>query len=174
MYLSKAFSLIVLLLPSLALALASDRDKPIKVDAKTASIDYRKGVSVYRGDVVITQGSTLLKGDVVTIYNDQNRNVTKVEAQGKRAYFEELQDTTKGKKANKIEAWGETITYDIAGDRVKLLTDGELSQDGDVFKGEQINYNLKLQTVNATGKSQNGGEKGRIEMVIQPRAETGV
>ena len=40
-----------------AWALPSDREQPIRVQADTAELDDKQGVAVYRGDVVITQGT---------------------------------------------------------------------------------------------------------------------
>ena len=115
----------------------------------------------------MTQGSTRIKGDLITIYNDKNRKVTKIVAEGKRAYYEEELEEAKGK----LEAWGQTINYNVAGDNIELLKQAELSQNGDIFKGEKIDYNLELQTVNATGQPVKSGSKSRVIMVIQPRPE---
>ena len=97
----------------------------------------------------------------------QNRKITKIVAEGKRAYYEEQQDGEKGT----TKAWGEVINYDMAGDHVELIRQAQLAQQGDTFKGEKIDYNLKLQTVSAQGKTVKSGAKGRVKMVIQPRNE---
>ncbi len=153
-----------LLVPTMASALPSDRNKPIEIESNTADIDNNKGISIYLGDVVMTQGSTRITGDKITIYS-VNQEVNKVVAEGKkeRAYYEEQQANKKGL----MQAWGHTIDYSIKGDKVHLLKNAQLKQQGDVFKGERIDYDLKLQTVNATGDKQ----KGRVQMVIQPKTE---
>ncbi|WP_263322172.1 lipopolysaccharide transport periplasmic protein LptA [Endozoicomonas sp. Mp262] len=163
----KSFFLVILMLPGIAAALQSDRQKPIEIESNSADLDNKKGISVYRGNVIMTQGSTRIEGDLITIYNDAHRKVTRVVAKGQRAYYEQQQENGKGK----LKAWGNTINYDAAGDRIELLQQGELTQEGDVFKGEKIEYNLKLQTVNASGQPAGNGEKGRVIMVIQPRPE---
>ena len=48
-------------------ALPSDRDQPIRVQADSAELDDKQGVAVYRGSVVITQGSLKITGDTVTL-----------------------------------------------------------------------------------------------------------
>ena len=159
--------LAMFLMPQLALALASDRNKPIEVESDSADIDNKKGVSVYRGDVVMTQGTTRITGDVITVYSKKSE-VTKVIAEGKknRAYYEEEQDKEQGT----LQAWGYTINYDMPNDSIELIKNAELAQKGDTFKGENIHYNLALQTVSAKGKPQEG-RQGRVKMVIQPKSE---
>ncbi|MGI9275017.1 MAG: lipopolysaccharide transport periplasmic protein LptA [Endozoicomonas sp.] len=157
------------LLPTLALALPSDRDKPIEIESNTADIDNKKGVSVYRGDVVMTQGTTRITGDVITVYS-KNQEVQKIVAEGfkKRAYYEEQQPDADGT----VQAWGHTIDYRVAGDQIKLLRQAQLTQKGDTFKGEQIDYNIKNQTVNAKGAASKKGSEGRVQMVIQPKQDS--
>ncbi len=167
MSLIKPLLLIITLIPAWASALPSDREKPIEIESNSADIDNKKGISIYRGDVVMTQGSTRLMGDTITIRNNKNREVTKVIAEGKRAYYEEQQEG----EAGVLKAWGETIHYDMAGDHIELIKQAQLTQKGDTFKGEKIDYNLKLQTVSAQGKPVKNGSEGRVKMVIQPRNE---
>lgn len=156
-----------IIIPSIAVALPADRQQPIKINSDTADIDNKKGISVYHGNVVMTQGTTRITGDIITIYT-KGREVNKVIAQGNksRAYYEELQPGEQGT----VQAWGYTIRYDINSDQIELIKDAQLSQKGDSFKGEQIHYNLTQQTVNAKG-TPSQGESGRVQMVIQPKQQ---
>ena len=158
---------ILLLLPTLVFALPSDREQPIKIESDSADIDNKKGVSVYRGDVVMTQGSTRITGDVITVYSD-NEQVRQIVAEGfkQRAYYEEEQPDAKGT----LQAWGHTIDYKVVNEKIQLVRQAQLVQKGDSFKGERIDYDLKQQKVNATGVQNQKGE-GRVQMVIQPRNE---
>ena len=159
--------LAILIVPQLALALASDRGKPIEIESNSADIDNKKGISIYRGDVVMVQGTTRITGDTITVYSKE-REVTKVVAEGKttRAYYEEQQDKDQGT----LQAWGHTIDYNVLTENIELIKNAELAQKGDTFKGENIKYNLTLQTLSAKGKPQEGS-KGRVQMVIQPKPE---
>ena len=64
------FSLALACASSVAMALPSDREQPIRVQADSAELDERQGVAVYRGSVVITQGTLKITGDTVTITQD--------------------------------------------------------------------------------------------------------
>ncbi|WBA80886.1 lipopolysaccharide transport periplasmic protein LptA [Endozoicomonas sp. GU-1] len=165
--LNKQWLVGLLFVPFMAMALPADRQQPIQIDSDTADIDNKKGVSVYRGDVVMTQGTTRITGDVITIYT-RDRELTRVIARGNkaRAYYEELQPGEQGM----VQAWGNTIRYDVESDQIELIKNAQLSQKGDTFTGEQIDYNLTLQTVNAKG-TPSQGDNGRVQMVIQPRQE---
>lgn len=158
---------ILLLLPALAMALPSDREQPIQIESDSADIDNRQGVSVYRGDVVMTQGSTRITGDVITVYTE-NQEVRKIVAEGfsKRAYYEEEQPDAQGT----LQAWGHTIDYKVMDEKIHLIRQAQLVQKGDSFKGERIDYDLKQQKVNAKGQENQKGD-GRVQMVIQPRPE---
>ena len=158
---------ILLLLPTLAMALPSDRQMPIEIESDSADIDNRRGVSVYRGNVVMTQGSTRITGDVVTVYTEK-QEVQKIVAEGinKRAYYEEEQPDAQGT----LQAWGHTIDYKVLDEKIHLIRQAQLVQKGDSFKGERIDYDLKQQKVNAKGLENRKGE-GRVQMVIQPKTE---
>ncbi|MDP0588605.1 MAG: lipopolysaccharide transport periplasmic protein LptA [Candidatus Endonucleobacter bathymodioli] len=156
-----------MLIPGIVLALSEDRRKPVGIESDSASLDHKKGMSVFRGSVIMTQGTTQIKGDVVTIYNNKEREVTRVVAEGnrKRAYYAEQQEGVKGK----LQAWGMTIDYNISEDQIVLLNEAEVSQGGDILKGERIEYDILQQSVRAIGKFVNDGSKGRVRMIIKPR-----
>jgi lipopolysaccharide export system protein LptA len=64
--------LLALFLSQEALALSTDRDEPINIEADRAEADNAKRITTYYGDVIITQGTLKITGDTVTIeYDDQ-------------------------------------------------------------------------------------------------------
>ncbi|MGB0360258.1 MAG: lipopolysaccharide transport periplasmic protein LptA [Endozoicomonas sp.] len=168
MNLNKSLIVGLLFIPALAFGLPEDRQQPINIRSDTADIDNKKGISIYRGDVIITQGTTRITGDTVTVFT-KGQEVTKVTAQGKkkRAYYEELQPNAQGT----IQAWGYMIHYNLNNEEIELINDALLALQGDTFKGEKINYDLAKQTVNAKGL-QSQGDDGRVQMIIQPKHTT--
>ena len=155
----------LVLIPVLAQALPGDRQQPINISSDTADVDTKEGISIYRGDVVVTQGTTRITGDIVTVYTN-DREVSQVVAvgEGRLAYYEEQQPDDQGT----LKAWGESIRYDVHGGQIELIKDARLTQKGDIFTGEKIDYNLTQQTVNARGTREQGAA-GRVQMVLQPR-----
>ena len=90
-----------------AWALPEDRNQPIRVQADTAELDDRQGVAVYRGDVVITQGSMKITGDTVTITQNGSGDVEVFTSIGKPAYYEQKPSADK----EVVKAYGLTIQY---------------------------------------------------------------
>ena len=49
-------------------ALSTDKQKPVEVEADNFNLDDAKKITVYSGNVIITQGSMEIIADKVTIY----------------------------------------------------------------------------------------------------------
>ncbi|WP_447589420.1 lipopolysaccharide transport periplasmic protein LptA [Aquipseudomonas campi] len=154
-----------------AWALPSDRDQPIRVQADSAELDDKQGVAVYRGGVVITQGTMKITGDTVTITQNKDGEVDVFTSIGKPAYYEQKPSVDK----QIVKAYGLTIQYFASNDRIVLIDQAKVIQEGNTFEGEKIVYDTQRQIVNA-GRA-NGASvstpRPRIDMVIQPRKKAG-
>ncbi|MCQ4346083.1 lipopolysaccharide transport periplasmic protein LptA [Pseudomonas stutzeri] len=161
------FGLGLLLAGASAWALPSDRDQPIRVQADSAELDDAKGVAVYRGGVVITQGSLKITGDTVTITQDRNGDIDVFTAVGKPAYYEQQPAAERPV----VKAYGLTIQYFAANERIVLIDQAKVVQEGNTFEGEKIVYDTRRQIVSA-GRASDARvttPRPRIDMVIQPR-----
>jgi len=49
----------------------ADRDKPIEIEADTMTVDDSKSTSIYTGDVILTQGTLLIKADELIVRQDK-------------------------------------------------------------------------------------------------------
>ena len=150
-----------------AWALPSDRDQPIRVQADSAELDDKQGVAVYRGDVVITQGTLKITGDTVTITQNAQGELEVFTSVGKPAYYEQKPAVDK----QIVKAYGMTIQYFAANERIVLIAQAKVIQEGNTFEGEKIVYDTQRQIVNAgraTGTNV-GTPRPRIDMVIQPK-----
>ncbi|WP_028240282.1 lipopolysaccharide transport periplasmic protein LptA [Stutzerimonas azotifigens] len=148
-------------------ALPEDRNQPIRVQADTAELDDRQGVAVYRGDVVITQGTLKITGNQVTITQDANGDVEVFTAVGKPAYYEQKPAVDKPI----VKAYGLTIQYFAENERIVLIDQARVVQEGNTFEGEKIVYDTQRQIVNAgrATDTQVTTPRPRVDMVIQPR-----
>ena len=154
-----------------AWALPSDRDQPIRVQADSAELDDKQGVAVYRGGVVITQGTLKITGDTVTITQDKNGDIEVFTAVGNRAYYEQKPAVDK----DIVKAYGLTIQYYATNERIVLIDQAKVIQQGNTFEGEKIVYDTQRQIVNAgraTG-SNVSMSRPRIDMILQPRKKDG-
>ncbi|MCJ1884933.1 lipopolysaccharide transport periplasmic protein LptA [Pseudomonas sp. LA21] len=161
------FSLAAAIGSSAAWALPTDREQPIRVQADSAELDDKQGVAVYRGDVVVTQGSMKLTGNTVTLKQNKNGDIEVVTSVGKPAYFEQKPSPEK----EITKAYGLTIQYFVTQNRVILIDQAKVIQEGNTFEGEKIVYDTQRQIVNAgraTG-AQVTTPRPRIDMVIQPK-----
>ena len=92
------------------LALASDRDQPIELEADTADIDDLKGISIYTGNVVLVQGSMVIKAHKLTLYNDKNKELEKAVAEGTKGKLATFKQRPEGKDKD-FRARASTMIY---------------------------------------------------------------
>ncbi len=153
-----------------ALALPTDRDQPVRIQADSAELDEGKGVAVYRGNVIITQGSLKITGDAVTISQNRQKEDDVFTATGKPAQYEQKPAADK----SAVRASGMTIQYFAASERIVLIDRAKIVQAGNTFEGEKIVYDVRKQIVNAgrAGSESVSAPRSRIDMVIQPRTRT--
>lgn len=149
------------LVSSLANALPDDRDKPIHVKADSAQRDDKQGITSYRGDVIINQGSLNIIAQEVIMYG--NDAVDKIVANGRPARLRQKPEQEKGV----ITAKGDHIEYSTTSEIVILKSNAFVEQDGTEVRGDQITYDMVRQVVSASGESRVNG--GRVEMIIPPR-----
>ena len=150
-----------------AWALPDDREQPIRVQADSAELDDRQGVAVYHGNVIITQGSMKITGDRVTITQTASGDIDVFTSVGQPAYYEQRPAADK----DLVKAYGLTIQYFAANERIVLLDQAKVVQEGNTFEGEKIVYDTRRQIVNA-GRATNtdvSTPRPRVDMVIQPR-----
>lgn len=157
------------LLPSLAIALPSDRDKPINIEADHAQLDDEQGITQYKGRAILTQGTLRIDGDIITFYYDQNKKLTKVVAQGKMAKYQQIQKL--GEEPVKAEAL--QMEYHAGVQKIDLLGQGFIWQNGSKISGNQIEYDITRNIVNANSKPVSIGNKiertkGRVHFIIDP------
>lgn len=156
-----------LFLPLQAQALDSDKDKPMNIEADRVDIDDEKGVSTFLGNVVITRGSLIIKGNRVVVYRDKDKGLDKVHSTGTPAHFQQRPEG----KANDVVAEGQELFYDAVKEILIVRRQGRVIQGGDAFLGELITYDSKRDLVEARSSdqgSEGGKKKGRVQMTLQP------
>ena len=154
-----------------SVALPSDNEQAIHIKANSAIHDDRKGVTVYTGDVIISQGSLMIKADIVIIHKNKNNEIDRIVSTGKPAHLQQQPDTDE----DIVHARGEKIRYFLDRELVQLIGNASLVQEGSTVISEQIDYYIKEQKVKAQGspKDPEQGEKPskRVEVVIPPRKD---
>ena len=140
---------------------ADDRDAPISVAADSADIDRNAGRSLYRGNVLITQGSIRITADEVelTMVGDELDHATIL---GKPATFEQ---TPPGASAP-TRGMAQRMVYLARDGIVELHDDARVQQQGDEVAGQLIRYDTRQNRVLAASGA-TAGE--RVQMTITPR-----
>lgn len=144
-----------------AQALPEDRDQPINIQADSAKLDDGKGVAVYMGKVKLTQGSLTIEGDEVKIFRNAKGDVDRAVAIGKPAHFAQTPEVGKPQ----VDGKAKQIEYFVTEERATLEQNAVVTQGGNAFTGEKIDYDIRKQLLNAAGDS-NGGT--RVNMTLQP------
>lgn len=146
-----------------ALALSTDKDQPIDIEADSVDIDEGRGTSVYRGNVTLNQGSMRLQADRVTVHH-RGREATRFVAEGNPVRFRQLPDD--GKEYNKARA--RRAEYEVDSEIITLIDDAELIHGKDTFASDRIVYDRVKATVRG-GAAAEG--KSRVKIRIQPRQQ---
>lgn len=144
-------------------ALPSDRDQPIHIQSDSAERNEKKGITTYRGDVQMDQGTLRIEADKVVIHSLDNQ-VSMIVATGKPAHYHQTPEVNKPA----VKASGNTIKYMVTEEKLQLIKNASLVQnDGTTMTGERINYDMKDAVVKAAGQT----NSKRIHMVIPPKSE---
>ncbi len=103
-----------------AFAQPNDRDQPIRIAAREATLDQRQGITVYTGDVQFSQGSMLVKADrVVAHFNAETQRIEKIHAEGSPALYQQQTDTDNGRM--RIEAQSVTALFNNATQKIDRI-----------------------------------------------------
>jgi lipopolysaccharide export system protein LptA len=151
--------LLAALLPAQALALKSDRTKPVRITAQKALINEKTGVSTYTGNVIVIQGTLKITAHVLTVYQ-KNRRLHRIVATGSPATFKQRPDN----KPVDVRGRARNMEYLAHKDIVILKNRASLKQGGNTFRSNHIVYNLNTDQVKAAP----GVGKGRVNITIQP------
>lgn len=163
--------LLALMLPIQAIALNTDSDQPMNIEADRVDIDDEKGTNIFRGNVVITRGSIRISGDKVVVYRDKEKNLDKVHSVGKPAHFQQTPDN----KSVPVIAEAEELFYDSVKEILIMRRNGKIVQGGDTFTGDHIIYDSKRNKITAkqtTGTTNTRTSKGRVHITIQPKKKS--
>jgi lipopolysaccharide export system protein LptA len=124
-------------------------------------------VSTFTGNVLTTQGTLKLTGDIVKIYTDADTQVSRVvalPAKGKRAHIEQIDDS-----GNLMTGDANELDYDNVNGIATLIGNAVVHQQcrGDAH-GDKLVYNT--QTSQITGES---GGSSIVHMVFLPKNKAG-
>lgn len=150
-----------------AFAEAADRDKPIELEADSVIVDDAKKTSTYIGNVILTQGTLVIRADKLIVREDSsgfqhststgNPTTFKQKREGRNEY---------------MSGSGRRIEYDGRMDKVQLYTNAWVKRGEDIVYGDYISYDANTEYAEVIGgkKSESAGSSsGRVKAIIQPK-----
>jgi lipopolysaccharide export system protein LptA len=151
----------LLLFPLLCNALESDSEQPLYVEADGADLNDQTGVSIYTGNVVVTQGSIKLNADKVTL-TQKGEKSDHILAEGNPVKFQQQTENSK----EIIKGRAKTANYHMDSETIYMVGDAIMIQGKDTFRSDRITYDRVKGQVKA-GTSAKG--KQRVRIAIQPQ-----
>ena len=159
-------------------ALSTDSEQPISIVADAAEHDDATRITVYRGNVVIDQGSLHITGDAVTVNFDALDQVTKITSVGTPAHFRQLSDGDTGHR----KAWAKQMEYFPEQDLIMLFGDARYEKDGSRVEADRLVYDSRnarfkaLTDTAATPSGEDGQAAGkkpeRVRIQIKPKKKS--
>jgi lipopolysaccharide export system protein LptA len=151
------------------LALTSDSEQPIQVEADFVELDEGTGITVYKGNVIVTQGSIRMTGDKLTINFTDDQDLKDAYLEGRPAYFKQRPEN----KDYDTEGEALQIEYHARESLLYLIEAAKLTQGQRLFSGHRITYDTErsiLTARKARTTEQPGGQaekpRGRVKLII--------
>ncbi len=152
--------LFILLSPP-SLALESDQQQPLYLEADDAELDENRAISIYKGHVLIRQGTLEIHADQVTIYHREDRQPERIVALGNPAtYRQALEGETRP-----LRAQAQRMEYLTEKDEIILIGQAVVYQGEDSFRNDRIVYDRAHARVKAGAQVQG---KERVRILIHP------
>lgn len=138
----------------------ADREKPIKIAAVNCVMNQKTQASVCTSDVVLTQGTLSIRGDKLTVRQDEAGNQF-VAGNGSPVRFRQKMDG-----GNEwVDAEAQRFDYDGRTGILKLLDKAWVKRGEDHIYSDVITYDLNNEAYQAQSKT----EGGRVNIVINPK-----
>lgn len=161
-----------------ALAQPSEREQPMLIEADALQHDQAGQVSVFTGNVVITQGTLLLRGQRAELRQDAQGNQSGVlqGAAGQRAFFRQQRPGLN----ELLEGEAQRIEYDSASGNLRLVNQAVLRRLRDGALSDQASGSLIVVNRQTERFTVEGGPAartpdnpaGRVRALIAPLPAT--
>lgn len=153
----------------------ADRGKPINLEADKVTVDDRNKIHVYEGNVILTQGTLIIRAAKVVVTQDlegYQRGVAYAPAGGLAKFRQKREG-----RDDYVDGEGERIEQDAKSEVTQFFNKAWVRSGQDEVRGEYIQYNgvtenyLVTNGPNATVvPGQQGG--GRVRAVIMPKSNS--
>ena len=165
------FLFVAFLFSNHAKAEKGDREQPIEIESDTMTMDDTKNLSIYKGDVILTQGTLIIKADELIVRED-NQGFQHSTSTGNPTSFKQKREGVD----EYIEGIGQRIEYDGHMDKVHIYKNAIVKRGNDTVMGDYIIYDANAEVAQAMSRKSNGSEssdvikkKSRTRAIINPK-----
>jgi len=142
----------------------ADKSKPVNLEADTVTMDDINKTSLYLGNVILIQGTLILRADQVQAkQNDQG--LQGVTAIGRPVAFRQKLDG----REEYLEGYADRIEFDNVSSQLELIGNARLRRGQDELRGAQISYNGNTEFYKVIGQLNAQSPAGRVRAVIRPK-----
>jgi lipopolysaccharide export system protein LptA len=144
----------------------ADRNKPIHLEADQVIMDDAKQISTFTGNVRLSQGTLLLRGDKIVVEQDKE-GFKHATAYGHTAEFRQKREGLD----QYVEGYGGRIEYDTRTDTLNLYEKARLKRNQDEVSGDHITYSAKTEIFRVDSSAPGSGDvpPQRVRAVLQPK-----
>jgi lipopolysaccharide export system protein LptA len=155
-----------------AFAEKADKDKPTNIEADRMSSDDARRMSIFEGNVVLTNGTMVVRADRIVVRQDAD-GFQFATAYGKPVQFRQKGDAKGGKDGIWTEGEALRIEVDSRNERVELFERARVTRGDDVVNGEYIFVDQRTEffSVSAAKGATPTSPGGRVKAVIQPKTK---
>ncbi|MCX7897027.1 MAG: lipopolysaccharide transport periplasmic protein LptA [Rhodocyclaceae bacterium] len=145
----------------------ADRNQPVKLEADRATYDDVKKIHVFEGNVVLTQGSLVIRTAKLVVMQDE-QGFQKGIATGGEGGLARFRQKREGKNEY-VEGEGERIEYDAKTEKTEFTGRARVSSGGDEVRGHRIVYDGLSEHYSVTASPTGKGDSARVTAIIQPK-----
>lgn len=164
-------------IPMTVLAEKADRDKPINLEADRISVDDAKKTNTLEGNVQLSQGTLVIRGDKIVVTEDSEgfQNGVATGGAGGLARFRQKREA----REEYVEGEAERIVHDGKTEKTEFFQRAHIRSGNDEVRGQYIAYDGKNETYlvssgpGGTAAAVEPGKDNRVRAVIQPKKRSG-
>jgi lipopolysaccharide export system protein LptA len=149
-------------MPGPLLALKTDRQQPLEVNADSTEGSLGDGIATLRGNVEIRQGSMLIRADIAEVEKVDGR-VHKFELNGNPVHLQQEIE-----EQGVVTAEAKNVVYMVATGIVTLTGEADVIHPQYHISGEVLEYDMNTQHFQGSGGDGNGRIRIRLEPEVVP------
>lgn len=160
-----------LLLITLSPSSYATKQQILDIKAQYLLLNEKKGISQYKGNVLLTKNTLTIKADTVTLFY-KNKKLTKALITGSPADLQHQPDNEA-----KVHSQANKMEFYVNEDRLVLKGNAFVDQGNRHFSGENIEYDTRQRIITAAGaqnkltntnSSKNTPPSNRVHVIIGP------